>query len=164
MKYWVAYDDRTLPEKIVAFHEEKKIVKDYIESVSNIVYHLGKCKSSELRKIKDVEDLYLIKHKDTYVQCKFYDYVDFMTEGEVGELRHTIDTLSKVLRIGEPNFSTRKAIVKSISFLKRLILEMEGTNPDYESIERMFKEYSEQKDALSSAEYLKMDPPDKFLQ
>lgn len=141
MKYWVAYDDTKRRDEIVAFHEDRDVVENYIESVIDITYRLGKCKSSELKKIKGVEGLYLVKHLDTYVQSRFYDLFDGYTEAEISDYKRTISVLERSLRIDDPEKSVRKSILNTIAYLKGVILEWEGTVPEYEAMQREYNEF-----------------------
>lgn len=163
MKYWVAYDDRERRDKIVAFHEDRDVVKEYIDSVLDTTYKLGRCKSSELKKIKDVEGLYLVKHLDTYVQCKFYEFLNDIAESEIYELKNAAGTLERILRLNDPGNSTRKAIIKTIAYLKGLILDEEETVPDYESTQREYNEFEFQREKVAWGDTLDFEDTNRYL-
>lgn len=140
MKYWVAYDEHKHYDEVVAFHEEKEVVQKYIDSITTSSYKLGRCKSSELKKIKDVEGLYLVKHLGTYVQSRFYDLCDYTSQSAVSEYKTVIHTLERLLVVNEPEKSDKKSIINTIAYLKEIISDLEDETLDYETLQR---EYSE---------------------
>lgn len=163
MKYWVAYNDTKKHDEIVAFHEDKDVVQDYIDSVLETTYKLGRCKSSELKKIKDVEGLYLVKHLDTYVQSKFYELMDSFTQSEVSDYKNAIRILERSLVINDPGKADRKSIINTIAYLKGVILEWEGTIPDYDSLEREHAEVELQKARAEWGDTIDFKDADRYI-
>lgn len=162
MKYWVAYDDRKRRDEIVAFHEERKVVQEYIDSVIDVTYKLGRCKSSELKKIKDVNGLYLVKHLDTYVQCMYYEFMDDIAEEQISDLKQSVNTLERILRLDDPG-KNKKSIVKTIAYLKELILEAEGTIPDHEAMRREYNEFMLQKERMIWGDTIDFEDTSKYI-
>ena len=71
-----AYD---IEENIIAFHDSKKVVQKYIDtvfSIHKVELKLGKIKKTSEWKILDKDDLYLVRFNDTYVQSGYLLYLE----------------------------------------------------------------------------------------
>lgn len=134
---FVAYDD---DKKIVAFHDSKKVVKQYIRDVmrcNDLVLSLGKLKKKEEYKLDAISDLYLVRFGHAYVQSGYLLYVQIVSDQEYEDHEFARDILYRLLELKRIPEKDAKHIRKSICILEDLIYDEESYTPSLDQLERM---------------------------
>ena len=128
--YIVLNDDN----KLIAFHDEKRVVKTYVENYNrnnDEKLSFRKVKRSKIKKeLKNKEDLYLVKYRSTYIQSKYYDSMEISETDILDELQSTKDVLYRILELDYKNLSNKeiKHLESTIKILEeRISDELEYT-------------------------------------
>ena len=72
---YAAFDGKDL----IAFHEDKEVIElycDIIENYHGTVLTIAKIKKKKCKKIKEFNDLYLVRYGEIYIQQGYVDYLD----------------------------------------------------------------------------------------
>ena len=137
---YIVYDD---DNKIIAFHDEKRVVKKYVENYNNTnEYKISfrKVKKSIAKKeLKHKEDLYLVKYRSTYVQSRFYDSCVISETDNLEELQQTKDVLYKLLELDYNNLTNKeiKHVYGTLEIIERMILEEKSYTPDINELKQI---------------------------
>lgn len=120
---WAAYDNNK--KEIIAFHDEKRVVKCYIFNIEknyqDISLSLIKLPNKKCRKLSNFDDLYLVRYHDTYVQNRYYVYQEILTGNSIYENRLVKEILERSL--GNYSFSKKeiKTIIKTIEIIDKIL-------------------------------------------
>ena len=123
--YIVIDDDK----KIVAFHDEKRVVKRYVENYNKMndseLSYMKVKKSYAKKYLKNKGDLYLVKYRSTYIQSGFYDSMKISETDTLEELENTKDVLYRILELDYKSLSEKevKHIRSTINILEERITD-----------------------------------------
>lgn len=69
-------------DKIIAYHDDKKVIKRYIKKLID-TYGTDKddYKIDKVSNNKYDENLYLVRHNDSYIQIKYYETMHLLEDG-----------------------------------------------------------------------------------
>ena len=137
---YVVGDDK---DKVIAFHDEKRVVKRYVENYnscndSKLKYYKMK-KSIAKKELKYKEDLYLVKYRSTYIQSGYYDYCRVAETDNLSELYETKDVLFKLLEVDFSMLDKKdiKHISGAINVINRLIEEEKKYTPNMRELKTL---------------------------
>ena len=91
---WFCYDDDE--ERIIALHDNKEVVEKYCELLKeyhNVNLSIGKIKKKAEDRIKNLDDLYLVRYGDTYVQSGYLLYLQMSSAQLIEDISKTKDVL-----------------------------------------------------------------------
>lgn len=140
---WVAYDMNK--KEIVAFHDEKRVVKCYISNIEknykDISLSLLKLPNKKCRNLHNFDDLYLVRYADTYVQNRYYVYQEILTGGSIYENRLVKEILERSL--GSYDFSKKelKTIIKTIKIFDKILADDISFVMSYEDLKKSEMDY-----------------------
>jgi hypothetical protein len=140
---WAAYDDNK--KEIVAFHDEKRVVKCYISNIEknykDISLSLLKLPNKKCRNLQNFDDLYLVRYEDTYVQNRYYVYQEILTGGSIYENRLVKEILERSL--GSYDFSKKelKTIIKTIKIFDKILADDISFVMSYEDLKKSEMDY-----------------------
>lgn len=132
-------------KNIIAFHEEYRVVEAYtnlIKKYHNINLEIGKVKRKKIKGVKDFDDLYLVRYRDTYVQAGYLEYLQILTDDYIYDYRYTKEVLMRFLQ--EPytlSLNDTKTIKKTIKILDKILADEEAFVPDFNSLKQMEFDY-----------------------
>ena len=114
----------------VAFHDEKRVVKKYIDycnKYNDLDLKLIKIKRKKAEKVYNFSNLYLIKYQDTYIQNGYTEYADICDV--IGDHQSCKDTLLAILETYDLSEKERKAFEKVIVSIDDIISEDKKFTP-----------------------------------
>ena len=114
----------------VAFHDEKRVVKKYIDycnKYNDLDLKLVKIKRKKAEKVNNFSNLYLIKYQDTYIQNGYTEYADICDV--IGDHQSCKDTLLAILETYDLSEKERKAFEKVILCIDDIISEDKKFTP-----------------------------------
>lgn len=114
----------------VAFHDEKRVVKKYIDycnKCNDLDLKLVKIKRKKAEKVHNFSNLYLIKYQDTYIQNGYTEYADICDV--IGDYQSCKDTLLAILETYDLSKKERKAFEKVIVSIDDIISEDKKFTP-----------------------------------
>lgn len=114
----------------VAFHDEKRVVKKYIDycnKYNDLDLKLIKIKRKKAEKVYNFSNLYLIKYQDTYIQNGYTEYADVCDV--IGDYQSCKDTLLAILETYNLSKKERKAFEKVIVSIDDIISEDKKFTP-----------------------------------
>lgn len=136
-----AYD---IEENIIAFHDSKKVVQKYIDtvfSIHKVELKLGKIKKTSEWKISDKDDLYLVRFNDTYVQSGYLLYLELAEDSLIKDEETARDILSKIIEIGRVTDKETKKLEKAIKVIEDLLSEDRSYVPTLTQLKSMKLDY-----------------------
>lgn len=136
-----AYD---IEENIIAFHDSKKVVQKYIDtvfSIHKVELKLGKIKKTSEWKILDKDDLYLVRFNDTYVQSGYLLYLELAEDSLIKDEETARDILSKIIEIGRVTDKETKKLEKAIKVIEDLLSEDRSYVPTLTQLKSMKLDY-----------------------
>ena len=139
----------------IAFHKELSVVNEYVDNVrryhdGEVKLRIAKIKNKKIKNLKDFNDLYLVRIGDTFIQSKFYNYMRFVSDEPLYDLKLTIDTLERVLTCKNDDLSSKDAkhIKKSIKIVKEVLEKEKKYTPTYQEMEELKMDYDAFTDEL----------------
>lgn len=134
-------------EKIIAFHEEKRVVESYCESIKK--YHnktlmIAKIKKHKRKKLKNISnyyDLYLVRYGDTYVQSGYIEYLEMHSPQIEYDHLQAKDTLLRIMELEELSEKEKKAYQVVLRSLEEIIEEDRSYTPDIKELNQMKDQY-----------------------
>lgn len=131
---YCAYDEN---KKIIAIHDKKRVIKTYIDRIyenHQISLYLGKLKDSSEYKVKNHEDLYLVKYGDTYIQSGYLIYNQINLEPIIEDDEYALDVLYRILETERLNNKDSKSIINAIKVLEKIVKEDRRYTPTMEEL------------------------------
>lgn len=151
-KYFVVVNN----DKIIAYHDEKYVVKTYVNSVleNNHLAELriGKLEKYKLKKIKDYQDLYLVKYGHSFIQMKYFDscYIDKnQFYSMYKDAKDTLITLIECIDDGKEI----KVLSKAVDVLDNKLQELEYYVPSYSEACNIYERREMCKNIMSDTRY-----------
>lgn len=140
---WCVYDS---DENIIAFHDSKKVVEKYVDSVfsiHNILLEIGKIKKDSEYKLQNNDELYLVRYNDTYVQEGYLLYLQIVSDCRCGveDEEFTRDILFRLLEMNRLNNKEKKVIEKAIKVIDSLLAEDEKFIPTLDQLKSLKLDY-----------------------
>ena len=118
---------------VVAFHEDEEVVKTYVEMIKRSkdkTYHIATIKDKKIKKIKDFEDLYLVRYGETYIQTEYLTYVELATNSQIdSDNKLCKEILFRILETQNLDKDDKKTIMKCIKVIDNIIEENETYTP-----------------------------------
>ena len=114
----------------VAFHDEERVVKKYIDycnKYNDLDLKMIKIKRKKAEKVYNFSNLYLIKYQDTYIQNGYSEYADICDV--IGDHQSCKDTLLAILETYNFSKKERKAFEKVILCIDDIISEDKKFTP-----------------------------------
>lgn len=121
---YCVYDNN---DNIIAFHDDICVVRSYIHNINksyNNEYqdlHIGKIKKKKLKNIKDLDNLYLVRYSDTYIQSGYLLYHELTTAQQIYDNTQCKDTLLKILECEDITDKERKSIERTVKIIDRIL-------------------------------------------
>lgn len=128
---YCVYDNNS---NIVAFHDEYDVVETYIRHVklsnpSSPDLHIGKIKKKKVKNILDLDNLYLVRFGDTYVQTGYIEYLEIISSQSIHDNKQCKEVLLKILECNPVSDKERKAIEKTVEVVDRILTEAKEYTP-----------------------------------
>ena len=124
--------------KIIAFHDEKRVVKKYCKSINikreKDLYFLKIPKTIWKEKNQN-PDLYLVRYGKSYIQSGYIDYVQTDYNINLSELYLSKDILLKIAETRNVPKAILKSFTKVLNFLEGIIKEEEEYVPTLEELQ-----------------------------
>jgi hypothetical protein len=120
---------------VVAFHDEYDVVETYIRKIkisnptSSPDLHIGKIKKKKIKNMVDLDNLYLVRFGDTYVQNGYLGYLDLISSQSIYDNKQCKDVLLKILECNPISAKERKAIEKTVEVIDRFLTEAREFTP-----------------------------------
>lgn len=124
-------------QELIAYHEEKRVVTNYCKAFQKKNYQCKKMKSSELQRIPNYQDLYLVRFGKTFIQMEYESYIRDDTELFLSELYLCKDVLLKLYELGNIEEKERPALKKVLCLLEEEIQDTETMIPTLEELKRL---------------------------
>lgn len=119
---------------LIAYHTDKRVADHYaymMNSEYNHNYMVKKIKNKVFNTLyKNVEDLYLVRYGDNYVQVKYIDYIELVTDQVIYDDTYAKDILLKMLETRQLSKREKKIFEKAILLLEDIIHDEESYIPD----------------------------------
>ena len=131
--------------KIVAFHDEKKVVKCYIKRIrdsSDATLGFCKIKKKDVKKVNTLYDLYLVRYGDTYVQSGYLEYLELADPQLAYDHQYAKDVLLKVAEIDYLDKEDIEVIEKCVMILDELIDDDRKYTPSLSELEKFKDHYA----------------------
>ena len=112
--------------KVIAIHDDKDTCEKYcelIEKYHDIKLPIGKIKKKKLKKHPELDELFLVRYNETYVQSGYVDVLEISSGEILHDYKYAKEILMRILEIEEIDKSNRKAIEKSILIIDELYNE-----------------------------------------
>lgn len=138
---FVAYDD---DKNIVAFHDSKRVVKQYIDDVmrcNDLILSFGKIKKKEEELLSKLDELYLVRFGHTYIQSGYLVYVQLVSNQEYEDHEFARDILYRLLESKRIPNKEAKHIRKAICVLENIIFDEEYYAPSLSQLKQLKADY-----------------------
>ena len=127
---------------IIAFHDEKRVVKKYVESIYAVhKITLSIKKISKRYKHALNADLYLVKYGKTFVQVGFITYIQIAYDTFLDDERNAKDTLLRILELDRLDSKEIKTIKKAVKIMDKLVYKDERYTPSFDELSRLKADY-----------------------
>lgn len=136
---FLIYDEKHL----IAMSDEKKIAKKYIDNLefshheTSGMYYV-KVKDKDQR-VKNNEELILVRYGDTYVQKGFLPYIEMADDQVILDEEYCIDILKRLIEVRSLNKKDMKILTKAIMLLDKYCCADALYTPSIQEL-RNFKE------------------------
>ena len=134
--------------EVEAIHDEKRVVKKYVENVYNTSkkqLSIIKIKKKDVKKIKNKDDLYLVRYADTYIQSCYIDYLEICDTKIYEDERYALDILCRIIETRRLNKKDTKVLEKAILILDRISDIDASYTPDEKQLREMKMEVESMK-------------------
>lgn len=138
---YCAYDKEN---NIIAIHDKKRIVKAYIDNYyesNGIILNIGKIKESSEYKLKEKDDLYLIKYGNTYIPSGYVLYNQLSIDPILEDDEYALDVLYRILEVNRLNKKEVKIISNAIKVMERLVKDDKSYTPSKEELDNIKNNY-----------------------
>ena len=134
--------------EVEAIHDEKRVVKKYVENVYNTSkkqLSIIKIKKKDVKKIKNKDDLYLVRYADTYIQSCYIDYLEICDTKIYEDERYALDILCRIIETRRLNKKDTKVLEKAVLILDRISDIDASYTPDEKQLREMKMEVESMK-------------------
>ena len=145
---YCVYDNK---KNVIAFHDDYDVVETYVQRVnqSHNIYdkdnsdlHIGKIKKKKIKKIIDLDDLYLVRYADTYVQSGYLVYLELLSDQHIYDEKHCKEIILKMLECYDITDKERKAMEKTVEVIDRFLQESKKFTPNISELQRCEMDYA----------------------
>ena len=131
--------------QIIAYHDYLDVVEKYIENVKkshgDVDLHISKIKKKHVS-LTGIEDLYLVRYADTYVQEGYMEYLALASDQFIYDYRYAKDILLKILEeYAELNNKDIKTLKKATKIVDRILRDSETYTPDLTELKNLKLDY-----------------------
>jgi hypothetical protein len=121
-------------DNVIAFHDEYDVVETYIHHVrvsnpESPDLHIGKIKKKKIKTIIDLDNLYLVRFGDTYVQSGYVEYLEIISSQSIYDNKCCKDVLLKILECNPLSDKERKHVEKTVAIIDRILTESKEYTP-----------------------------------
>ena len=123
-------------KKIIAFHDDYDVVETYVDHIYKCHkgeefpnLRIGKIKKKKLKKVIDIDNLYLVRYADTYVQSGYIEYLELISSQHIYDNQQCKDILLKILECNPLSDKERKSIEKTVEIIDRFLSEAKEFTP-----------------------------------
>ena len=137
---YAAFDGKDL----IAFHEDEKVIElycDIIEQYHGTVLTIAKIKKKKCKKIKEFNDLYLVRYGEIYIKQGYVDYMKFSCEQINEDHIQARDILMRIISTADLEKEEVKTLRKSVVILNDIINDEQYFIPDLPTLKRMKLDY-----------------------
>lgn len=139
--------------KPIAFHDELDVVKTYCNSIEknglNQRLRIKKISNKKISRIKDIEDYYLVRLGDSYIQSKYSSIASINNDQLLYDLKYTKDVLYRILETSDDlKKKYLNAIKKTIAVIEMEIDEINSSALDINTLEEMTRNFQSYKDQI----------------
>ncbi len=137
---YAAFDGKDL----IAFHEDEKVIElycDIIEQYHGTVLTIAKIKKKKCKKIKEFNDLYLVRYGEIYIQQGYVDYMQFSCQQINEDHIQARDILMRIISTADLEKEEVKTLRKSVVILNDIINDEQYFIPDLPTLKRMKLDY-----------------------
>lgn len=130
--------------RLIAYHDEKRVVEKYadsVRSIHHITLNVKKIKKRSKYKLKGREDLYLVKYGKTYIQEGYVMYIELSDSKFEEDECEAKDVLLRILELNELSSKDTKAIARVIRLLDKMIYEKEHYTPSFNELKDLKESY-----------------------
>ena len=130
-------------DKIIAYHDDKKVIKRYIKKLID-TYGTDKddYKIDKVSNNKYDENLYLVRHNDSYIQIKYYETMHLLEDGIIDDEVFARDILNRILETEDLSKSERKSLLKSIIILNDIIDSHKSEVLDIDDCDKLYTQFN----------------------
>ena len=145
---YCVYDNK---KNVIAFHDDLDVVETYVQRVnqSHIVnddgaseLHIGKIKKKKLKSIVDLDDLYLVRYADTYVQTGYLVYLELLSDQHIYDEKHCKEIILRMLECYDITDKERKAMEKTVETIDRFLQESKTFTPSISELKMYEMDYA----------------------
>lgn len=140
------YDDK---KNIIALHDECEVVESYLDSLQkshpneDLSYlSIGKIKKKKLKKVIDLDSLYLVRFADTYVQSKYLEYIELSSHQCLYDERQCKDVLLRILEFNSLSDKERKTLEKAVEIVDGILKESKEFTPSLSELTQYEETYA----------------------
>ena len=117
------YDEN---KSVIAFHDEYEVTELYLnhikkshpdQDLSNL--HIGKIKKKKIKNLIDMDQLYLVRYADTYVQSGYLEYLELLSCQHIYDEKQCKDILLRILECNPLSSKERKNVEKTVEIIDR---------------------------------------------
>jgi hypothetical protein len=128
---YCVYDNN---DTVIAFHDDFDVVELYVHNIKSSNpespdLHIGKIKKKKAKTILDLDDLYLVRFGDTYVQSGYLEYLEIMSSQSIYDNKQCKDVLLRILECNPLTDKERKAVEKTVDIIDRILTESKEYTP-----------------------------------
>ena len=139
---YAVFDERN---RLIAYHDRKRIVDKYIENVYKhnkvaLIRKKIRKNESEYLQIHNA-NLYLVPYGEIYIQCGFIQYIELADNRMMEDTQYAVDILYRVLELCDLNMKKQKSVQKAIGVLEELIDNEATYTPMYDELIRLKEMY-----------------------
>ena len=139
---WFCYDDDE--ERIIALHDNKEVVEKYCELLKeyhNVNLSIGKIKKKAENRIKNLDDLYLVRYGDTYVQSGYLLYLQMSSAQLIEDISKTKDVLLRILELDDLSKKEIKSMERTVMCLTRIYDEQAKYTPTVKELSEIKNDF-----------------------
>ena len=149
MLYAVVDSTARKPEdKLVGYHEKKKVVGQYYYSLKKedklSRYKFVKCKKKSIKKIPSYYEYHLVRLGRNYIPAMYYAFAKDDVQTLAFEYKHTIEILTRIFELEDLSQNNRDVIEKAIFIVQNVMdAELDCVIPPHKFNEmvEMYSEY-----------------------
>lgn len=145
---YCVYDNH---KNVIAFHDDIDVVEAYIDRVNHTQkqsqnecseLHVGKIKKKKLKKLTDLDDLYLVRYADTYVQSGYLVYLEMLSDQYIYDEQHCKEILLRILECHDIDEKERKSLERSVKVIDRILQESREFTPTLKQLKSYELDYA----------------------
>lgn len=130
-------------ENIIAYHENKSIVKKYVGNIyrcHSILLTIKKYKKNDSI-YTNLPDLYLVRYADTYVQAGYLLYIQLLSDQVDYDHEYVRDILLRILEITTLSKKEKKHLEKSVEIIDKMLANEKRYTPTIQDLKSIKTDY-----------------------